>query len=235
MVNVTIYTIHTDPMGNIGFDPSSKMIPTSRRPSGKHRETVYRIQVHISVVNVQHMSVNVMFILGPRPLDVRQQGTRKISWKPIYNGFISCDNSMMMWNFISEHTNNNFQIVQRTLATPPFTLFTRHSTPDALGSTLHTYSHHFPLFTFHSTLYTLRFTLAKLHCRLYAITFTPHTLHPSFQFTFYIPRFITFVFFHNHDSGVCYHACGHSGSWVSSCIFFNKYIIYIYIVYTCHI
>ena len=73
------------------------------------------------------------------------------------------------------------------------------------------------LSTLQSTLYTLRFTLPKLHFALYAITFTPHTLHPSchgLPFTFHTLSF--FLVSPNHDSGVCYHACGHSGPWASS-------------------
>ena len=59
----------------------------------------------------------------------------------------------MLCIFISEHTPN-FQTLQRTLATPPFTLYTWHSTLDVLGSTRHTYTQHFPL-----SLYTPHFTL----------------------------------------------------------------------------
>ena len=69
-------------------------------PSGKLMGNCKnRIQVHIRVVNVQHMSVNVMSILSPRPSKTSKTsgcsatfGTRKISWTPIYNGFISCYN-----------------------------------------------------------------------------------------------------------------------------------------------
>ena len=68
---------------------------------------------------------------------------------------------------------------------------------------------HFTLYTLHSTLYTLHCTIYTLHPTIYTPHFTPHTLHS----TLYTP----FLFSHKFDSGVCYHMCEHSGSWVSSC------------------
>ena len=91
--------------------------------------------------------------------------------------------------FISEHTHN-FQIVQRTLATPPFILYTRHSTLDALGSTLHTYTQHSPLYTPHFTLYAL-------HCPNNTLDFTPSPLSTlcTLHFTVYILHSTLYHFF----------------------------------------
>ena len=124
----------------------------------------------------------------------------------------SCLNDL--FQLISEHTHS-FQILQATLDPSTFTLDTRHSTIDnILGSHQTYYIQHFPLSTLHFTLYTARPTCYTLR----RITFALHTLLPCH--TFHCTLYQSFLFSHNHDSGVFYHARGHSGSWASFCTIF---------------
>ena len=82
---------------------------------------------------------------------------------------------------------------------------------------------HCELYTLHSTLYTPHFTLRTLHFTLYTLHFTLHTWHSTLTFyTLHSTLYTPFLFCHNFDSGVRYHVCEHSGSWVSSCFSLEK-------------
>ena len=101
-----------------------------------------------------------------------------------------------------------------TLTTPRFTLYTP------------TFA--LPLYTLHSTSAIPHFTRYTLHSTLSTLNSAPHTLHSTLytlHFTFftsrstlYTPHFTLILFSHNYDSGIRFPTCGHSGSWVSSCL-----------------
>ena len=142
--------------------------------------------------------------------------------------------------FSKSHCQGCVQWWHSTLRNPHSALYTLHSTLYTLNSTLYTlhftlHTSHFKLHTLHFTLYTPHFTLYISHSALYTPHSTLYTLHPTLDtphFTLYTPQFTLLystrytlpstlytpvLFSHNYDFGVCYHTCGHSGSWVSSC------------------